>query len=90
MALPDNSGQGPYMYPITRDPEFKSKIVFQAIKVLPPKFTASFFASSTADEIKDGDKTPERKASSEEIKVALKKGAPTETLPPPTASNNNG
>lgn len=70
MALPDNSGQGPYMYPINRDPEFKSKIVFQAIKVLPPKFTASFFASSTADEIKDGDKTPERKATSEEIRVA--------------------
>lgn len=70
MTLSDKSGQGPYKYPINKDPQFKSKIVFQAIKVLPPKFTASFFSSATADEINNIGTPGQRRASAEEIRVA--------------------
>lgn len=80
MALPDNSGTGPYKYPVNRDPEHKSKIVFQAIKVLPPKFTASFFSSFTADEVKDGDGPPQKEPTEEEIKVASS-GIRTRVIP---------
>jgi len=79
MALPDNSGTGPYKYPVNKDPEHKSKVVFQAIKVLPPKFTASFFSSFTADEVKD-DQVSAREPTEEEIKVASS-GIRTRVIP---------
>ena len=57
MALPDNSTaampggptQGPYHFPLERDDGFQSKIVFQAIKVTPPKI-AVFGSSETVEE----------------------------------------
>ena len=80
MALPDNSGTGPYKYPVNRDPEHKSKIVFQAIKVLPPKFSASFFSSFTADEVDEESTVPARKPTDSEINVAAS-GIQTRVIP---------
>ena len=70
MALPDKSGQGPYVYPVNKDPQFKSKMVCQAIKGLPPKFTARFFSSFTADEVSGIDGPASRSATPDQIRVA--------------------
>lgn len=58
-------------YPLNRDQRFKSRISFQAIKVIPPKFSAKFGASQTADENK-GSTNIRREKSSVDVISSLK------------------
>jgi hypothetical protein len=43
-------GPGNFKYPINRDNQYKSKISFQAIKVVPPEISITFSSSETATE----------------------------------------
>ena len=61
--MADISGKGPYSYPLVRDDSYKSKITFEAIKILPPTIESKFFTSQTADEITGGGEQAEKEQS---------------------------
>ena len=49
-TLNSSNRQYKYEYPLDRDFRFKSRIAFQAIKIIPPRFSTKMSASQTADE----------------------------------------
>lgn len=46
----DGVGPGNFKFPVNKDAQYKSKISFQAIKVIPPQIAVRFSSSETADE----------------------------------------
>ena len=54
-TLKSSNRQYKYEYPLDRNFRFKSRIAFQAIKIIPPRFSTKMRASQTADEIGGGD-----------------------------------